>query len=649
MTNMNNKTLLERLAQEILLCDGGTGSRVQAMDLQLERDYWHQENCTEILNLSRPDIVHEIHRGYLNAGSDIVQTNSFGGSPITLGEFDLTDRALEINRRAAEIAREAVAEAEAADLANNTPRQRYVLGSIGPGTRLPSLGQIDYDRLEPAYEIQAEGLISGGVDGILIETCQDLLQIKAAVNGAKIAREKLGKTPENLPIFVQVTIETTGSMLVGSDIAAAATVLHALDIPMMGLNCATGPQEMAEHVRWIAENWEGMISVQPNAGLPELIDGKTVYPLNGQELAAWLQRFINNYGINLIGGCCGTSIPHITALDTMLRQLAESQGSTSHRPTIKPRSSVNWIPSLASIYGQVPLRQENAFFSIGERCNANGSRQFKRLQEAGDWNGCVEMAREQVREGSHSIDVCTAFVGRDEVADMTQMIARMSNSVSAPLVVDSTELRVLEAALKLYGGKAVLNSINFEDGEEPAAARLKLAKKFGAAVIALTIDEIGMAKDVERKLSIAHRLAQFSHDHYKLPLSDLLIDPLTFTICTGNEDDRELGLNTLIAIERIAKELPECQIVLGLSNISFGLNPAARHVLNSVFLDHALQRGMTGAILHHSKIMPLHKIPTDEREAAEALIHNQPKNGSDPLQAFIALFEGRNAETVVKR
>ncbi|MDI9348737.1 MAG: methionine synthase [Candidatus Symbiobacter sp.] len=652
---MTRIPLLTALTEKILLCDGGTGSRVQAMDLQIDRDYWGQENCTEILNLSRPDIVREIHRGYLDAGSDIVQTNSFGGSPITLGEFDLADRALEINRIAAEIARAAVADAESAD----PNRPRYVLGSIGPGTRLPSLGQIDYDRLEPAYEIQAMGLMSGGVDGILIETCQDLLQIKAAVNGAKNAREKLNKTQENLPIFVQVTIETTGSMLVGSDIAAAATVIRSLDIPMMGLNCATGPQEMAEHVRWIAENWDGMISVQPNAGLPELIDGKTVYPLIGQELSAWLQRFINDYGINLIGGCCGTSIPHITALDVMLRQLATEQGAhgqnpshrPSHRPAPKIRSNPAWVPSLASIYGQVPLRQENAFFSIGERCNANGSRQFKRMQEAGDWNGCVEMGREQVREGSNAIDVCTAFVGRDEVADMTQMIARMSNTINAPLVIDSTELRVIEAALKLYGGKSVINSINFEDGEEPAAARLKLAKKFGAAMVALTIDEKGMAKDVDGKIAIAHRLARFAHDQFKLPYSDLLIDPLTFTICTGNEDDRELGLHTLNAIEIMAKDkiLHECQIVLGLSNISFGLNPAARHVLNSVFLDHALQRGMTGAILHHSKIMPLHKIPTSEREAAEALIYNQPKNGGDPLQDFIALFEGRNAEAAVKR
>lgn len=627
--------LLDRLRETVLLCDGAMGSRVQAMNLDVNRDYLGQENCTEILNRSRPDIVREIHKGYYAAGADIVLTNSFGGSPITLGEFGLQAEALDLNRRAATLAHEARE-------GFVDGRQRFVLGSIGPGTRLPSLGHIDYDSLEAAFTIQAQGLIEGGVDGILIETCQDTLQIKAAINGAKTARANVaGKA--SVPIFVQVTVETTGAMLVGADIAAAATIIHAMDIPLIGLNCATGPQEMAEHVKWLGENWPGLLSVQPNAGLPELVDGKTRYPLTPEEMAKWVRRFVQEDGVNLIGGCCGTDVPHIAALNAMLEEV----GGEKRRPRPIARQS-HWVPALASLYGQVPFRQENAYLSIGERCNANGSKKFRDLQAAGDWDGCVAIAREQTKEGSHTIDLCTAFVGRDEKTEMSELVARMRGSVNAPLVIDSTEYPVLEAALKLYGGKAILNSINFEDGEEPAAKRLKLAKKFGAAVIALTIDEVGMAKDIDDKIRIAKRLYDFAVHKHGLAPDDLLFDPLTFTICTGNEDDRKLGLYTLEAIERIAKEMPRCQIVLGLSNISFGLNPAARHVLNSVYLDHALKRGLTAAILHLSKIMPLHKIPAAEVKAAEDLIFDRRSPGADPLQAFIALFEDRSVAKEAK-
>ena len=620
---------LEALAERVLLCDGAMGSRVQAMDLDLERDFQGKENCTEVLNLSRPDVVREIHRGYFEAGADCVETNSFGGSPLTLAEFGLEAEAHAINKRAAELAR------EAADLFADD-RQRFVLGAVGPGTRLPSLGHVDYDALETALTTQCAGLVAGGVDAILIETCQDPLQIKAAVNAAKTARSVAGE--DDLALLVQVTVETTGSLLVGADIGAAATVVHALDVPVIGLNCATGPQEMAAHVQWLGESWQGPISVQPNAGLPELVEGAPRYPLSPEELARWLERFLLEDGVSMIGGCCGTETQHIAALDAMLRGLA-GEGS---RPRPAERKSL-WVPGLASLYSPVPFEQENAYLSIGERCNANGSRQFRALQEAGDWDACVAMGVEQVREGSHAIDLCTAFVGRDERAEMLEVAGRMRGSVKAPLVIDSTELDVLEAALKLYGGKAVLNSINFEDGEEPAAARLKLAKRFGAAVIALTIDEEGMAKDVESKVRIAKRLHDFACVEHGLPSEDLLIDPLTFTICTGNDEDRKLGLWSLEAIEAIRASLPRCQVILGLSNISFGLNPAARHVLNSVMLDQALQRGMTGAILHHSKILPLHKIPEEEVTAAEDLIHDRRHEGYDPLQAFIALFEGRSA------
>jgi len=625
--------LLDALRDRVLLCDGAIGSRMQALTLDTEADYWDRENCTEVLNLSRPDLVRDIHRGYFEAGADMVQTNSFGGSPVTLGEFGLAERAFEINRVAAELAREA---AEAfADF-----RHRWVIGSIGPGTKLPSLGNIPYDALEAALAEQSRGLIAGGVDAILIETCQDTLQIKAAVNGAKLAR---AAAATDTPIFVQVTVETTGTLLVGPDIAAAATVVNALDVPLMGLNCATGPQEMAEHVRWLAANWPGLLSVQPNAGLPELVDGQTRYPLGAPEMASWLERFVAEDGVNLIGGCCGTDTSHIAALDAMLKRRGE------FRPAPVARTAV-WMPAVASLYQQVPLRQENSYFSIGERCNANGSKKWRELQERGDWDGCVAMAREQIGEGSNSLDVCTAFVGRDETAEMNEVIRRFTASVNSPLVIDSTETPVIEAALKLHGGKPIINSINFEDGERAAADRLALARKFGTAVIALTIDETGMAKTAESKLAVARRLVDFACNQYGLPQSDLLVDPLTFTIATGSEDDRKLGQWTLEGIRMIRDAFPDIQIILGLSNISFGLNPAARAVLNSVFLDHAVRAGMTGAIVHVSKIRPLHLIAPEEVQVAEDLIFDRRREDYDPLQKLLAMFADRKlADATVKK
>ncbi len=629
---MTRPHLLDALRDRVLLCDGGMGSRVQALTLDVERDYWDRENCTEVLNLSRPDLVREIHRGYYAAGADMVETNSFGGSPITLAEFDLQDRTHEINKLAGELAR------EAADSFGDG-RHRWVLGSIGPGTKLPSLGNIAYDPLEQALAEQSAGLIAGGVDAILIETCQDTLQIKAAVNGAKIARAAAGK---DTPIFVQVTVETTGTLLVGPDIAAAATVVHALDVPLIGLNCATGPQEMAEHVRWLAANWPGLLSIQPNAGLPELVNGATHYPLGAAEMASWVERFVLEDGLNLVGGCCGTSVPHIEALDAMLRRLGE------HRPAPVARSH-HWVPSVASLYGQTPLRQENSYFSIGERCNANGSKRWRELQERGDWDAAVSVGREQVTEGSNSLDVCTAFVGRDEVAEMNEVITRFTSSVNAPLVIDSTETRVLESALKLHGGKPIINSINLEDGEAHAAARLVLAKKFGAAVIAGTIDEAGMAKTAERKLEIAERLVAFCCGQHGLPQSDLMIDPLALVVTTGNEDERKLALWTLQGIQAIHDKFPDVQIVLGLSNVSFGLNAAARVVLNSVFLDMAVKAGMTAAIVHVSKIRPLHQIAPEEVQVAEDLLLDRRREGYDPLHRMLELFTDRKLADAAKK
>ena len=629
---MTRPHLLDALRDQVLLADGGMGSRAQALPLDVEKDYWGRENCTDVLVLSRPDLIRDIHRGFFTAGADMVETNTFGASPVTLAEFDLADRAFEINKKAGELAREAAE-------SYSDGRHRWVLGSIGPGTKLPSLGNIAYDPLQAALAEQCRGLIAGGVDAILIETCQDTLQIKAAVNGAKIARAE-AKT--DTPIFVQVTVETTGTLLVGPDIAAAATVVHSLDVPLLGLNCATGPREMAEHVSWLAANWTGLLSVQPNAGLPELVDGQTHYPLGADELATWMERFVIENGVNLIGGCCGTTPHHITALDAMLRKHG------GFRPLPVARKPI-WVPGVASLYQAVPLRQENAIFAIGERCNANGSKKWRELQETGDWDGCVAMGREQIGEGSHALDICTAFVGRDETAEMLEVIRRFTASVNSPLVIDSTETPVIEAALKLHGGKPIINSINFEDGEQHAADRLRLAKQFGAAVIALTIDEVGMAKTAEDKLRIARRLVDFACNQHGLPQSDLLIDPLTFTIATGNEDDRKLAQWTLEGIAAIRQEFPDIQIILGLSNVSFGLNPAARAVLNSVFLDHAARAGMSGAIIHVSKIRPLHLLAPEEVKVAEDLIFDRRTEGYDPLQEILRLFAGKKAADTVKK
>ena len=612
----------DRLKQCVLLCDGGTGTLIQAQQWDIEKDFLGLENCSEILCKTRPDFVQHMHRTYFEAGADCVETNTFGANKVVFAEFDLVDQTYELNKLAAELACEVASEF-------TTPEQpRYVIGSMGPGTKLASLGHIDYDTLEDSYTEQARGLLDGGCDVLLLETHQDLLTLKAGVNGCKIARRLSGR--DDVPIFTQVTIETTGTMLVGSDIGCAVTALAALDVDGIGLNCATGPAEMAEHVQYIGENWPGFISVMPNAGLPMLIDGKTEYPLSAEELAEWQDRFINEDGVNLIGGCCGTTPQHISSL----RELLDAR--TEHAPL---QRSVKLIPAVSSLYNTVPLRQENAIFAIGERSNANGSKKFRELLGEEKWDALVNVGRDQVREGSHALDVCVAYVGRPEASDIEQVISRYRGQITVPLVIDSTEPPVIERALKLLGGKSVINSINFEDGEEKAEKILGFAKKYGTAVVSLTIDEEGMAKEVDRKIAVAHRLYDFAVTRHGLPPGDLIFDPLTFTICTGMEADRDHGKNTLDAISRLASEFPACQIMLGLSNISFGLNASSRHVLNSVFLHHAQQHGMTAAIIHVSKIMPLHQIDTQQREAADDLIFNNWRNGADPLLRFVDLFK----------
>ena len=630
---------LDTLRSRVLLCDGGMGTLIQARDWDVDKDFLGRENCSEILNLTLPEFVLSTHVAFFEAGADCVETNTFGANQVVLAEFDLAERTREINRRAAEIA------VAAARRFATPERPRFVIGSVGPGTKLASLDHASYDILEASYAEQARGLIDGGIDLFMCETNQDLLTVKAAVNGIKLALAEAGRAngEQRIPIFVQITIETTGTMLVGSDIASATVAIDALDVDGIGLNCATGPAEMAEHVRWLGEHWRKFISVMPNAGLPMLVDGRTEYPLLPHELSDWHARFLEDDGINLVGGCCGTTTEHIREVRAMLDALEARQGHL--RPKIR---TPEWIPSVTSLYTACDLRQENALFAIGERSNANGSKLFREKLNAEDWDALTAIGRDQVKDGSHAIDVCTAYVGRPEAIDMTEVIKRYRGQVAAPLVIDSTELPVIETALKLIGGKSIINSINFEDGEERAHKVLLLARKFGAAVIALTIDEKGMAKSVDDKLKVAHRLYDFAVNKHGLPPSDLLFDPLTFTICTGVEDDRGHGISTLDAIARITEELPECQTLLGLSNISFGLNPAARHVLNSVFLAHAQKRGLTAAIIHVSKIVPLHKIPEEEKIAAESLIFNDWRDGKDPLLAYVDQFKDKTLAQTVK-
>lgn len=618
---------LDVLDQHILLFDGGMGTQIHTFNLPIS-DYDGLENCSEILNLTRPDVIEEIHRRYLAAGADIVETNTFGGAPWVLSEFGLHDQTHEINKRAAEIARAATIDFETA------MRPRFIAGSVGPGTRLPSLGHITWDTMFEGYKRQIRGLMAGNVDLLIIETCQDPLQTKCAVAAAQAVFAELGR---RVPMIVQATIETTGTMLVGTDISAMSTIISPYDVDVIGINCATGPQEMAAHVRWLSKNSKAKISVQPNAGLPHLVNGQTCYPLSPRELAEWHTRFVREDGVNIVGGCCGTTPDHIAEVSKQIRKL---------RPKVR---NVEFQPAASSLYYPQALKLDADILAIGERTNANGSRQFKRLLDAHDWDGMVDMAKQQLKTGSHAIDVCTAFVGKDEKADMSELIFRLNTAAQGPIVVDSTEVPVIEAALKRIGGKAIVNSINLEDGEEKLDEICRLCMKYGAGVIALTIDEEGMAKTAERKLDIARRIYDLAVNRHGMNPGDIMFDPLTFTLATGQEDDRRLAVATLQGMKSIRETFPECGIILGLSNISFGFNPAARQVLNSVFMDMAKNYGLTAAIIHADKILPLHKIPQDQQAACEELILDHRQPGHDPLQKFLELFADAKIESKIVR
>ncbi len=609
----------DALNERLLILDGAMGTSIHALDLDLERHFLGLENCSEIVCQTAPDAIRGIHESFLAVGCDAVETNTFGANEIVLGEFGIAEKTRDLNLAAVRAAR------EACEKYSTLERPRFVVGSMGPGTKLPTLGHIEYARLKGSYLVQARALVEGGVDALLVETCQDPLQLKAALNACIAAREEAGA---DLPVLVSVTLEVTGTMLVGTEMAAAIALLDPYPIELVGINCATGPREMGEHVRLLGQSARRKIGVYPNAGLPQLVEGRPFYPLTPAELADWLRRFVEEDGANLVGGCCGTTPEHLAAVVRALGGRAP-----------KPRKVVH-VPSVTSIYGAVALRQESSILLVGERSNANGSKAFREHLLAENLDRMIDMGREQVREGSHVLDLCTAYVGRDEVRDMTRVVERYRVEVPVPLMIDSTEAPVLAKALELCGGRSIINSINLEDGLERCERVLPLAKEHGSAVIALTIDEQGMAKTAEDKIRIARRLYKICVEDWGLRPEDLFFDVLTFTICTGNEDDRKLALETLEGIRRVRAELPGVNTLLGLSNVSFGLAPAARHVLNSVFMHHAQEAGLTAAILHAARIEPMHHIDPEARRVAEDLIFDRRREGYDPLQELMALFQG---------
>jgi 5-methyltetrahydrofolate--homocysteine methyltransferase len=610
------------------------GTMLQAANPTLE-DFQNLEGCNEILNLTRPDIVRGVHDAYFEVGVDAVETNTFGANLGNLGEYDIPERTHELAEAGARIAR------EAADAWATEDRPRFVIGSLGPGTKLPSLGHAPYATLRDAYQQASEGLISGGVDALLVETAQDLLQAKSAVVGAKRALAALG---EDLPVLVQVTVETTGTMLLGSEIGAALTALEPLGIDAIGLNCATGPSEMSEHLRHLAKHSRIPVTCMPNAGLPQLTRDGAHYPLTPQELAAAHVQFTREFGLGLVGGCCGTTPEHLARVV----EAVAGQAVTPRRPRHEA--------GVSSLYQHVPFQQDASYLSIGERTNANGSKAFRDAMLEGRLDECIEIARNQTRDGAHLLDVCVDYVGRDGAKDVNDVVGRLATSSSLPLVLDSTEPQVIEAGLELLGGRAMINSVNFEDGDGPGSrwARLKpIVQEHGTAVVALTIDEQGQARTRDHKVRVAKRLIDTLTGDWGLDVEDIVIDCLTFPIATGQEETRRDGLETIEAIREVKRLYPNVQTTLGVSNVSFGLSPAARIVLNSVFLHECTKAGLDSAIVHAAKILPVARIPEDQREVALDLVYDRrkwlnddPSSGTttyDPLQAFLEAFEGVDA------
>jgi 5-methyltetrahydrofolate--homocysteine methyltransferase len=583
-------SLVAALSERVVVADGAMGTMLQAANPSLA-DMEGHDGCNEVLNVTRPDIVRAVHDAYLEAGADCVETNTFGANLGNLGEYGIEDRVHELSLAGARVAR------EAADAWSTPGQPRWVIGSVGPGTRLPSLGHTTFAALRDGYEQQVRGLLSGGVDLVLVETVQDLLQAKAAVVGARRAMAALGL---QVPVYVQVTVETTGTMLLGSETPAALTVLRGLRVDGIGLNCATGPAEMGEHVRHLSRHADTGLSVMPNAGLPLLSSDGARYPLSPSELADAHDLFTGELGVALVGGCCGTTPEHVAAVVDRVR---------GRRPA---RRRPHPEPGVASLYTHVPFRQDVSYLSIGERTNANGSKAFREAMLGARWDDVVDIARAQTRDGAHLLDVCVDYVGRDGIADATEVVGRLATASTLPLVVDSTEPDVIERALELSGGRAVVNSVNYEDGDGPDsrfARTMRVVQEHGAAVVALTIDETGQARSAEHKVAVAERLLDDLTGTWGMREEDVVVDTLTFPIATGQEETRRDALETLEAIRTLTQRRPAVQTTLGVSNVSFGLNPAARTVLNSVFLHEAVKAGLSSAIVHAARILPLSRIP----------------------------------------
>ncbi len=612
------------LAERVVVADGAMGTMLQAAPLTLD-DFEGLEGCNEILNVTRPDIVRGVHDAYFAVGVDAVETNTFGANLGNLAEYGIADRIHELAEAGARAAR------EVADGWSTPEQPRWVLGSVGPGTRLPTLGHVSFAELRDAYQQQVAGMVDGGADAVLVETAQDLLQAKASLIGARRALKAAGV---DLPLIVQVTVETTGTMLLGTEIGAALAALEPLGIDLIGLNCATGPAEMSEHLRHLSRHARVGVSCMPNAGLPVLTADGAHYPLTPAQLADAHDAFTRDYGLSLVGGCCGTTPEH-------LRHVVERVGGRPLSPR-RPRPE----PGAASLYQHVPFRQDTAYLSIGERTNANGSKAFRVAMLEERWEDCVEIARDQTRDGAHLLDVCIDYVGRSGVDDIREVVGRFATASTLPLMLDSTEPEVVQAGLELLGGRSVVNSVNYEDGDGPGSRiqrMMPLVKEHGAAVVALTIDEQGQARTAEWKVRVARRLIDDLTGHWGMHESDIIVDTLTFPIATGQEETRRDALETIEAIREVKRRHPQVQTTLGVSNVSFGLNPAARIVLNSVFLHEAVQAGLDSAIVHASKILPMARIPDEQRQVALDLVYDRRSDGYDPLQRFLDLFEGATA------
>lgn len=621
---------LDAAKERVLIGDGAMGTQLQGFDLDIEKDFLGLEGCNEILNHTRPDVLEQIHEAYFTAGADLVETNTFGCNLPNLGDYGIADRCRELSFKGVKIAR------DVADRMGpgREGMRRFVVGSMGPGTKLPSLGHAPFNDLKSYYTEAALGMVEGGADAILVETAQDLLQVKAAVLGVKEAFAQLGVA---LPIIVHVTVETTGTMLLGSEIGAALTAIQNLGVDMIGLNCATGPDEMSEHLRYLSQNAEIPVSVMPNAGLPVLGKNGAEYPLSAEDLGVALRGFVQDYGLSMVGGCCGTTPAHISAVhDAVVGQ----------NPAKRKERHVEPEDAVSSLYTSVNLTQDTGITMIGERTNANGSKAFREAMIAGDLEKCVDIAKQQTRDGAHMLDLCVDYVGRDGTEDMAKLASLLATSSTLPIMIDSTEPDVIRVGLEHLGGRCAVNSVNFEDGDGPESRYQRIMRevvKHGAAVVALTIDEEGQARTCDKKVEIAERLIADITQTWGLDESDIIVDTLTFPISTGQEETRRDGIETIEAIRELKKRHPRVHTTLGLSNISFGLNAAARQVLNSVFLNECIEAGLDSAIAHSSKIIPMNRIDERQREVALDMVYDRRTDDYDPLQTFMDLFEGVSA------